>query len=431
MEDKRLKLKPTLGLLDATAISVGAIIGAGIFVVTGIVAGMAGPALLISMVIAATVSLLTALSFAELSAWLPREGSVYEFSYRLISPFAGFTAGWMWMLGNIFGGAAVSLGFAYYFTSLFPVLQPKLIAALLCLAFTVLNLIGIKRSAVLNNLLVGSKLIILTFFIILGLGYVKVGNFRPFIPSYEGILFGACYIFFAYGGFARVSVVAEEVKDAEHTVPRAILLSLLISTIFYLLIGAVAIGLVGAAGLSSSTSPLSKAISVTGSSTAVYLVTVGGLMATASVLLTSILGVSREAYAMARRNALPSALSKLHPKYDTPYYAIWISGLVMSILALTMDLTKVVALSTFGQLVYYALANISDLKLRSQKGVRKKMVQMLGAVSCLGLLVFLFFVSPESWIAGLAGLIFGCAYYLIRRRKKPESTVDHAHESLV
>jgi APA family basic amino acid/polyamine antiporter len=233
MEDKRLKLKPTLGLLDATAISVGAIIGAGIFVVTGIVAGMAGPALLISMVIAAAVSLLTALSFAELSAWLPREGSVYEFSYRLISPFAGFMAGWMWMLGNTFGGAAVSLGFAYYFTSLFPFLQPKLIAALLCLAFTVLNHIGIKRSATLNNLLVGSKLVILIFFVVLGLGYVKVGNFRPFIPSYEGILFGACYIFFAYGGFARVSVVAEEVKDAEHTVPRAILLSLLISTIFY------------------------------------------------------------------------------------------------------------------------------------------------------------------------------------------------------
>ena len=416
MEDKRLKLKPTLGLLDATAISVGAIIGAGIFVVTGIVAGMAGPALLISMVIAAAVSLLTALSFAELSAWLPREGSVYEFSYRLISPFAGFTAGWMWMLGNTFGGAAVSLGFAYYFTSLFPVLQPKLIAALLCLAFTVLNHIGIKRSAILNNLLVGSKLVILIIFIILGLGYVKVGNFRPFIPSYEGILFGACYIFFAYGGFARVSVVAEEVKDAEHTVPRAILLSLLISTIFYLLIGVVAIGLVGAAGLSSSTSPLSKAISVTGSSTAVYLVTVGGLMATGSVLLTSILGVSREAYAMARRSALPSALSKLHPRYDTPYYAIWISGIVMALLALTMDLTRVVALSTFGQLFYYALANISDLRLRSQKGVHEKTVPILGSVSCLGLLVFLFFISPESWIAGLAGLILGSAYYLLTSR---------------
>jgi APA family basic amino acid/polyamine antiporter len=414
MEDKRLNLKPTLGLLDATAISVGAIIGAGIFVVTGIVAGMAGPALLISMLIAATVSLFTALSFAELSAWLPREGSVYEFSYRLISPFAGFTAGWMWMLGNTFGGAAVSLGFAYYFASLFPVIQPKLIAVLLCLTFTIINHTGIKQSATLNNLLVGSKLVILIFFIILGLGYMKTGNFRPFVPSYGGIIYGACYIFFAYGGFARVSVVAEEIKDAEHTVPRAILLSLAISTIFYLLIGFVAVGLVGAAGLSSSTSPLSKAISVTGSSTAVYLVTVGGLMATASVLLTSILGVSREAYAMARRSALPNVLGRLHPKYNTPYYAIWISGLVMALLSLSVDLTRVVAVSTFGQLVYYALANVSDLKLRSQKGVHEKMVPMLGTVSCLGLLVFLFFISPESWIAGAAGLILGGAYYLLR-----------------
>ncbi len=120
MENRRLKLEPTLGLLDATAISVGAIIGAGIFVVTGIVAGMAGPALVISMMIAAIVSLFTALSFAHLSAWLPREGSVYEFSYRLISPFAGFAAGWMYILGNIFGGAAVALGFAYYFHFTFP-----------------------------------------------------------------------------------------------------------------------------------------------------------------------------------------------------------------------------------------------------------------------------------------------------------------------
>jgi basic amino acid/polyamine antiporter, APA family len=391
------------------------IIGAGIFVVTGIVAGMAGPALLISTLIAAVVSLLTALSFAELSAWLPREGSVYEFSYRLISPFAGFTAGWMWMLGNIFGGAAVSLGFAYYFTSLFPVLQPKLIAALLCLAFTVLNHIGIKRSAALNNVLVGSKLIILTFFIILGLGYMKAGNFRPFIPSYGGIMYGACYIFFAYGGFARVSVVGRRGKrcgayGSESDIAIA-------AHIHDLLPANRSCGYRASGGGRTFQLylALSKAISVTRSSTAVYLVTVGGLMATASVLLTSILGVSREAYAMARRSALPNVLGRLHPKYNTPHYAIWISGIVMALLALSLDMTRVVAVSTFGQLVYYALANISDLRLRSQKGVRKKMVPMLGTISCLGLLAFLFFLSPESWIAGAVGLVSGGAYYLLRR----------------
>ena len=414
MDDKRLKLKPTLGLLDATAISVGAIIGAGIFVVTGIVAGLAGPALVISMIIAAVVSLFTALSFAELTAWLPKEGSVYEFSYRLISPFAGFIAGWMWILGNTFGGAAVALGFAYYFTSLYPVLPSRMIAALLCLAFTALNYFGIKQSALLNNFLVGSKLVILTFFIVFGLSYINAGNFRPFAPSYEGIVFGACYIFFAYGGFARVSVVAEEVKDAEHTVPRAILLSLLISTIFYLAIGVVAVGLVGANGLSSSSSPLSRAISVTGSPDAVNLVTIGGLMATASVLLTSILGVSREAYAMSLHSALPDILGRLHPKYNTPYYAIWISGILMILLVLSTDLTRVVAISTFGQLAYYTLANVSDLELRSKKKVDSKTIPILGSASCLGLLIFLFFVSRDAWIAGLAGLLAGGVYYLLR-----------------
>ncbi len=414
--DRRLKLEPTLGLLDATAISVGAIIGAGIFVVTGIVAGMAGPALVISMMIAAIVSLFTALSFADLSAWLPREGSVYEFSYRLISPFAGFAAGWMYILGNIFGGAAVSLGFAYYFASLFPVLHPKLIAALICLSFTAINYIGIRQSALVNNILVISKLIILIFFIIFGLSYIKLDNFSPFIPSYTGIVYGACYIFFAYGGFARVAVVAEEVKNAEQTVPRAMLLSLLISTIFYLLIGMVAIGLVGAAGLSSSSSPLSKAIGMTGSSAAVFLVIIGGLMATSSVLLTSILGVSREVYAMALRNDLPDVFSRLHSEHDTPHYAIWISGIIMILLVLSVDLTRVVAISTFGQLVYYALANFSDLRLRALKKVHGKKVPVLGSVSCLALLVFLYFISPESWIAGAAGLTFGGTYYLMRRR---------------
>jgi basic amino acid/polyamine antiporter, APA family len=179
-------LKPALGLIDATAISVGAIIGASIYVVIGIVAGVAGPALFISMILAATVALFTALSFAELSAWLPREGSVYEFSYRLISPFVGFLAGWMYMLGNAFAVAAVSLGFAFYFAELFPFANPKIVALLLCLAFTVINFFGIRQSAKLNDILVGAKLLILSFFVILGLGYFHFENFQPFAPLKNG-----------------------------------------------------------------------------------------------------------------------------------------------------------------------------------------------------------------------------------------------------
>lgn len=414
-ENVRPRLKPTLGLLDATAISVGAIIGGGIFVVTGIAAGFAGPALIVSMLIAAVVALFTALSFAELTAFLPREGGVYEFGHRLISPFAGFLTGWMWMLSNIFAGAAVSLVFAYYLAALFPSLYVKLLAAIICMAFTALNFFGIRQSAVLNNFLVGAKLFILAFFFIFGLGHVNTANFTPFVPSGVGVLYGTFYIFFAYGGFARVAVVAEEVKDAERNVPRAILLSLVISTIFYLLVGVVAVGLVGASGLSSSNSPLTTAIGATGNTAAVYIVSAGGLIATASVLLTSVLGVSRVSYAMARRNDLPRALSKLHPRYNTPYYSVWIAGISMAVLVLFVDLANVVAISTFALLFYYFIANISALRLKTQKKMYPSLVPTLGASTCLTLFVFLIFVAPQSFVMGAAGLAAGTIYYTIKK----------------
>src|SRR4030042_1444234 len=151
------KLKRSIGLWSAVAINVGAIIGGGIFVVTGIVAGYAGSALLVSMVIAGVSAFLTAWSFAKLTAWQPVEGSVYEFGRQLVSPYAGFLAGWMWMVANTFTGAAVSLGFAYYLTTAFPSLPTSYVAAVLCLMFTALNLVGARESAGVNNALVAIK----------------------------------------------------------------------------------------------------------------------------------------------------------------------------------------------------------------------------------------------------------------------------------
>jgi APA family basic amino acid/polyamine antiporter len=416
-ESQQSGLKATLGLFDATAISVGAIIGAGIFVVTGIAAGFAGSALVVSMLIAAVIALLTALSFAELTAWQPREGSIYEYTYQLVSPFAGFLTGWMWILSNTFAGAAVSLGFANYLTALIPILPANWIAAILCIAFTMLNFFGIRQSALLNNFLVVAKLLILTFFIIFSLAFINPSNFAPFAPFQVGVFYGACYIFFAYGGFARVAVIAEEVKDAKRNVPKAILLSLIISTIVYILVGVVAVGLIGASNLSDPNSPpLTHAISVTGNAAAVYTVSAGGLLATASVLLTSILGVSRMAYAMARRRDIPQTLSRLHPKYNTPYYSIWIIGALMALLVLFIDLTKVVAISTFALLFYYAFANISALRLKVQKRLYPQFVPILGTATCLALLIFILFASTEAWIIGVAGLTAGTIYYVAKKK---------------
>jgi APA family basic amino acid/polyamine antiporter len=232
------RLKRTLGLFDAFAIGIGAIIGSGIFVVTGIAAGLAGPALLISLVIGAFISGFTALSFAELAHSIPKEGGGYRFARELISPFAGFISGWLWILSNVVTGVVVSLGFASYLALFLPFpVNVNLVAALACLVVTFVNYLGARDSSLVNDILVIIKLLILALFVAFGLGFVKAGNFSPFMPTGEiGIMQGATLIFFAYSGFARVTLISEEVKEPKKNIPRAIILALGISTIVYMLV---------------------------------------------------------------------------------------------------------------------------------------------------------------------------------------------------
>jgi len=417
-DTRQVRLKASLSLFDAVAISVGAIIGGGVFVVTGITAGLAGSALVVSILIAAGISLLTALSFAELTAWQPKEGSIYEYTYQLISPFAGFLTGWMWVLSNTFAGAAVSLGFAYYLAVLVPSLNPNYVAAIVCLVFTTLNYYGSKQSILVNNALVTAKLLVLVFFIIFGLFYTNTSNFVPFKPFETGVLYGACYIFFAFGGFARPAVIAEEIKDAKRNVPKAMLIALAISTLIYVLVGTVAVGLVGPARLADSSSPLEEAMKATGNLTSMTIISIGGLLATASVLLTSVLGVSRMIYAMARRKDLPEKLGKLHPRHNTPTYSTLIVGVAMTLLVLFFDLSRVVAISTFGLLFFYTLANVSALRLKTQNRRYTRVFPAAGAITCLVMLVFLLFASLQAWIIGTASLLVGAVYYVAKQRLK-------------
>jgi APA family basic amino acid/polyamine antiporter len=369
------------------------------------------------MIIAGIIAFITAWSFAKLTAWQPVEGGVYEYGRQLVSPYAGFLAGWMWLVANTFVGAAVSLGFSYYLTSAFPGLPTGIVAAVLCLSFTALNLVGAKESASVNNVLVAIKLVILGFFVFFGVFYVNAGNFIPFAPLSTGVLYGTFFIFFAYGGFARVSVIAEEVKDAKRNVPRALLLSLGISIVVYVLVGLVAVGLLGPKGLAASPSPLSAAIGVTGNSLAIQIVSIGGLVATASVLLTAILGVSRMAYSMARRNDLPSALARLHHRFLTPYYSILATGALMAALVLFVDLESVVAVSTFALLFNYCITNISAFKLKNGQKLGRLMA-LLGLATCIMLLAFILFATPEAWLVGVVFLIAGTIYYYAQRKFK-------------
>jgi APA family basic amino acid/polyamine antiporter len=407
-------LKREIGLFGATALGIGAIIGSGIFIVTGIVAGMAGPAMIISVLIAGLIALFSAMSVAELSVYLPEEGGTYAYAQKLISPFAGFIAGWIWVFSNIFVGAAVSLGFAHYFATLFPALPVKGIAVIICLIFLIINYIGLKESTILNNILVILKVLILLFFIAFGLGFFSSTNLTPFAPvGIFGILNGAALIFFAYTGFARVTIMAEEVKDPRITIPRSIYLALAISTVLYIFVSIIAVGLVGTSALSQSGSPLADAIRVTGSSPAVLLISTGAMIATASVLLTTIMGISRIVFAMSRKGDLPAFLNRVHPRFNTPHYAIWISGACMIAAILLADLMLVVAVSTFAMLVFYLIADISAFRLPSDYQQYPRIVPVIGAVSCIALIGFL---TANSWIVGCIGLAIGIVYYGIKRQ---------------
>jgi basic amino acid/polyamine antiporter, APA family len=414
------QLKRSLGLWSATAINVGAIIGGGIFVVTGIVAGYAGSAMIVSMAVAAVIALFTALSFTELATWQPVEGSSYEYTRQLVSPFAGFLSGWMWVVSNTFGGAAVSLGFAFYLRAAISALPANLVAAALCLVFTALNLYGVRQSAWLNNVLVAIKLAVLAFFVVFGLFFFRAANFAPFTPFSSSVIFGAYFIFFAYGGFARATVVAEEVKDARRNVPKAVLVSLGISTAVYILVGVVAVGLVGAGGLSNS-SPLASAISASGSSLAVQVVSVGGLVATASVLLTAILGVSRMMFSMSRRSDLPKALSRVHEQFCTPYISILTVGVAMSLMVLFLDLTSVVAISTFALLFWYIFANLAAFRLKVESRLFPRFLPLVGLGTCMVLFVAVFFVAPAAFYSGVAFLGAGTVYYTVKKRVRKNS----------
>lgn len=410
--------KKGLSLFSASAISIGATVGAGIFAVTGVAAGLAGPALLVSLVLAAAATFLTALSFIQLISWQPAEGSIYYYSRQLISPFAGFLVGWMWVVSNLFSGAVVALSFAHYLIEITGWSRPSInmVAACLIILFTIINSLGLEESAVVNNVLVILKIGILLVFCLVGLFYLRPDNFRPFQVSPPGLFLGAAIIFFAFQGFARVAVMAEEIKNPARNVPRAIIISLGVSTVVYLLVTFVALGLAGAQKLSHSGAPLSLAISQTGQRWAVSLVGLGGILATASVLLTGILGVSRMLFAMARDNDLPEFLRFLHPRFRTPLYGVWASGLVMAILSLFFDLTRVVSVSSFSLLFYYSLANISALQLEKTNKKYPDLIPVAGLVLCLAIGISLLVSGISILITGLGCLAAGSLIFYLKTK---------------
>ena len=418
-----MELKRTLNLFDATSIGIGAIIGAGIFVVLGIAVGYAGPAVIVSMIIAGTVALFTALSFSELSSAIPKEGGTYEFAYEMIHPFAGFISGCMWLFAQTVAGAAVCLGLASYFVGLFPFFPVKIVAVSAALALTVLNLMGMKHSARVNNALVVIKIVILCFFVGVGVFHVDPQNYSNFAPNgFFGILQGAGFIFFAYLGFGRIAALGEEVENPKRTLPLAILLALAASMILYAVTGLVATGLVDSGNLAKfgSGSPIGYAAKATGSFAVVATVSFGALVALVSVLLTNLLGLSRVSFAMARNGQFPKALAKIHSKLGTPYLSILITGALMAVLAFVSDLRQAVAITSFSMLTTHIVLHSAAIRIRKKipnlktfKVPLYPLIPSLGIASCV---ILMFSLPMESWIVSAAVIVAVSLLYLLRRR---------------
>jgi APA family basic amino acid/polyamine antiporter len=414
-------LKRTLNLLDATSVGIGAIIGAGIFVVLGIAIGYAGPSIIISIIIAGIVASFTAFSFAELGSAIPKEGGAYEFAFELISPLAGFVVGCLWLFAQIVAGAAISLGFASYFVAIFPILSLKTVAVIAALALTGLNLIGIKQSTTVNNILVIIKIAILCLFIGFGMFQIHPQNFSQFSPNgLFGILQGAGFIFFAYLGFGRIAALGEEVKNPERNLPLSVLIALTVSVIIYVLTGFTATGLQDYRILAQSGSPIAEAAKATGNFTIVAAVSFGALIATVSVLLTDLIGLSRVAFAMARNGQLPKSVAKVSSRFGTPYISILAMGALLTILAFALDLKQTVAITSFAILSTHLIVNLSAVRLRKKipnsttfRIPFYPLIPLLGLFSCI---ILMFSLPLESWIVAVVVVIVGAVLYLLRKK---------------
>ena len=409
-------LRRELGLVDAVGIGFGAIVGAGIFVVTGVAAGIAGPAFLVGLFLAAVAATCNALSSAQLAARYPQAGGTYEYGYQVLNPWAGFAAGWMFLAGKIASAGTVALGLAGYLDALVPGVHPRVIAVAAIIVFTALNYFGVRRSSTANLVIVAASLGTLLVFIVVGLGSFRAENLRPFAPAgWRPALEAAALLFFAYTGYARIATLAEEVREPKRTIPRAIMLTIGGAVFLYFGVAVVAVGAVGAQAMAASAAPLYVAAGAFAAPWVGPVVAVGGVTAMLGVILSQLLGLSRMAFAMARRGDLPRFLASVHPRHEVPGRAVLAIGAIATVVAATGTLRGVASAAAFTILIYYGIANLAALRMDRRDRLYPDAVPVLGLVSCAALALSL---APQVILVGMAVLAVGLALRALRSARE-------------
>jgi len=398
-------LRRDLGLIDAVGVGLGAVMGAGIFVVTGVAAGVAGPAFLVGLAVAGVAAAFNGLSSAQLAANFPQSGGTYEYGYRLVHPAAGFAAGWMFLASKLAAAGTVALGFGHYAAAAVPGIAPVAVAVGAVVLVTAANLLGVKRAGSLNLAIVLLTLCALGCFVVGGWSAVDGKNFQPFAPhGFRGVAESCALLFFAYTGYARLATLGEEVRDPERNIPRAIILTLVLSFLIYLTVGVVAVGSVGADAMAAVRAPLEAAAERFGSPWIARVVAVGAATAMLGVLLSQILGISRMMLAMARRGDLPRIFNQVSRSGGVPVLAILVTGAIAATLALTGTLEAVIAAAAFTILIYYALANLAALRLLVGQRLYPPWIAWAGLAVCLAMAASL---PPRTVAAGTGILAVG------------------------
>lgn len=407
------KLQRVLGLKDAVAVGLGAIIGAGIFVVTGVAAGVSGPAFIVGLMIAGIVASFNALSSAQLAAVYPQSGGTYEYGYRLLNPALGFSAGWMFVLSKLSAAGIVAIGFGSYFHQLLPYFSPMVYSVSAIVLLTVANLWGIQKAGFINISIVLVTLLALLYFVVGGLPHVQMSNFEPFAPfGIKGVAESAAILFFAFTGYARIATLAEEVREPRKTIPRAIIITIAVAIVLYAAVSVVALGVLGAPAMSGTSSPLQLAANAMAAPGISLVVTLGASTAMLGVLLSQIMGISRMLLAMGRRNDLPHFFELIHNRTYVPHIAIVFTAAVVLLITVFGSFQFVVRTATFTILLYYSIANMAALRQPQAEQIYGRIVPWLGLAGCVAMSMSLpFMVIVSGFGLLLAGFV---VRYLLR-----------------
>lgn len=404
----RQSLKRSISPLELILLGIGAIVGTGIFVITGLAAAkMSGPALVISFIISGTVSALAALTYTEFASAIPVAGSAYTYSYASLGEVWAWIIGWDLILEYAVAVSTVAIGWSGYFTQLLSnaginlphalTLPPAeggiinlpaiAIIAVICLLLSA----GVTQSKWLNNVIVAIKLVVIALFIFLAVGHVKPVNWHPFMPfGWKGVVQGAAYVFFAYLGFDAVSTAAEEVRNPRKNMSRGIIGSLVICTALYIVVSLILTGVVPYYKLNNS-APVAYALQQIGVRGGAAIVSVGAICGITSVLLVMSYGASRVIFAMSRDGLLPEIFSGVHQKRKTPWISTVLIGLGTAVVAGFFPLDVVSELANVGTLAAFFIVAIGIMVLRKRRPDLDRpfrcpwvpLIPILSALSCL------------------------------------------------